>query len=48
MDYEAEIKQAEADLAFALAQGDGMREDEATARIEALKDAQWAADRLSK
>jgi hypothetical protein len=30
------LKQAETDLAFALAQGDGYAEDEASARIEAL------------
>jgi hypothetical protein len=34
------LKQAEIDLAFALAQGDGYAEDEASERIARLKDAE--------
>ncbi len=32
-----ELQQAEADLAFALAQGNGLAEDEAAERIERIK-----------
>lgn len=36
-DYDSEIQQAETDLAFALAQGDGYAEDAAAERIETLR-----------
>ena len=35
--HEAELRQAETDLAFALAQGDGYAEDEAAERIARIK-----------
>jgi hypothetical protein len=37
--FEAQLKAAEADLAFALAQGDGYAEDDAAQRIVDLKEA---------